>query len=378
MKKILLGTSALLGAGLVASPALAADGIKLSVGGFFNTSYVMNFDDNEPGELGYGRSMDAVTSNAEIHFKGETTLDNGVTVGARVELEGEQANDQIDEAYVYFSGGFGEVRIGSDDDIIGQFCLTAPGATANFNAFSPDSAGDNAFSNVACDGLGGDSQKLIYFSPVFGGFQFGLSYTPSAGVESHPSGAIGYGQPSRAYNSGQHLVSAGVNYNYEGEGWGLSAAGAASFEGKVSKANNPGGGAAHRDRAEHYQVGAAVNFSGFEVGGAFQYMSDSDYYGMGTAGDQDDAWTAGGGVAYNVDAFTVGLQYSHTEIEVRTAAGNKGEVKHDRVVLTGDYAMGPGVNLDAQLGYSWLGGAVPAPNDDYDAFEIGIGTSFKF
>ncbi|MBA4100348.1 MAG: porin, partial [Rhodospirillum sp.] len=50
MKKVLLGTTALLGAGLVASPAFAADGIKLGVGGFFKTAYMMNFDDDDEGE----------------------------------------------------------------------------------------------------------------------------------------------------------------------------------------------------------------------------------------------------------------------------------------------------------------------------------------
>jgi len=39
MKKILLATTSLLGAGLVASPAFAADGIKLSVGGIFKEAY---------------------------------------------------------------------------------------------------------------------------------------------------------------------------------------------------------------------------------------------------------------------------------------------------------------------------------------------------
>ena len=39
MKTALLGTTALLGGGLVAGPALAADGIKLAVGGFFREAY---------------------------------------------------------------------------------------------------------------------------------------------------------------------------------------------------------------------------------------------------------------------------------------------------------------------------------------------------
>ena len=138
MKKVLLGTTALLGAGLVASPAFAADGIKLGVGGFFKTAYMVNFDDDGEGERGNERNTDGVFSDAEIHFTGETTLDNGLTVGARVELEGEDnsgdGNDQIDEAWIYFAGGFGELRMGSDDDALANACIVPPGGTGNFSA----------------------------------------------------------------------------------------------------------------------------------------------------------------------------------------------------------------------------------------------------
>jgi len=52
VRKFLLGTASVLGAGLVASPAIAADGIKLSVGGFFREAYLVVFDDDDEGELG--------------------------------------------------------------------------------------------------------------------------------------------------------------------------------------------------------------------------------------------------------------------------------------------------------------------------------------
>src|SRR6185295_11886080 len=118
MKKVLLGTTALLGAGLVASPAFAADGIKLGVGGFFKSAYMMVFDDDSEGEIGNERNTDGFFQDAEVHFTGSTVLDNGLEVGARIELEGENAGDQIDEAWIFFSGGFGEVRIGSDDEAL--------------------------------------------------------------------------------------------------------------------------------------------------------------------------------------------------------------------------------------------------------------------
>src|SRR5262245_47039925 len=172
VKKTLLAGSALIGAGLATSPAFAADGIKLGIGGYFKEAYMVTFDDDSEGELGNEHNTDGFFNDAEVYFQGSTTLDNGLEVGARIELEGENDNDQIDEAWVYFSGGFGEVRLGSDDDALAGACLLPPGGTGNFSAFSPNQwgantigiIGDNAValsSNTACTGVddSSDAQK---------------------------------------------------------------------------------------------------------------------------------------------------------------------------------------------------------------------------
>ena len=50
MKHILLGTSALVAAGLLAAPANAAEKIKLGLGGFYAASMgAILDDDNDPG-----------------------------------------------------------------------------------------------------------------------------------------------------------------------------------------------------------------------------------------------------------------------------------------------------------------------------------------
>src|SRR4029453_19686734 len=89
VKKVLMASSALLGFGVIASPAIAADGIKLGIGGFFKTAYMVNFDDDSEGDLGNERNTDGVFSDAEVHFTGSTVLDTGLEVGGGVELEGE-------------------------------------------------------------------------------------------------------------------------------------------------------------------------------------------------------------------------------------------------------------------------------------------------
>jgi hypothetical protein len=71
-------------------------------------------------------------------------LDNGLTVGARVELEGQTSSDQIDAVYAYFSGGFGEIRFGDTGEAMAQLCYVAPTASGIFGADSPNFNFSNA------------------------------------------------------------------------------------------------------------------------------------------------------------------------------------------------------------------------------------------
>jgi outer membrane protein OmpU len=379
MKKVLLGTTALLGAGLVASPAFAADGIKLGVGGFFKEAYMVNFDDDSEGEAGNERNTDGFFNDAEIHFTGSTVLDNGLEVGARVELEGEDDSDQIDEAWVWFSGGFGEVRIGSDDEALANACIVPPGGTGNFSAFSPNQWGANTVtSNTVCTGVDdrGDAQKLIYITPSFAGFQLTLSYTPNGGDERHIDGVGPHiGMPVNDDGESRHNVSAYGTYSFEGDGWGLTAGAGASFEGHVEQAPGP-----DRQEQDFYQAGLNLTFGNFAVGGVFEYFHDILDQGDTSA----DEWVAGGGISYTMDAWTVGLQYSHLDFD-NDGSSDVTDLQQDRAVVTGNYALGPGINLDAEVAYTWVdtdpeGGVNADGNeiDDYQALEIGLGTNITF
>jgi len=383
MKKVLLGTSALLGAGLVASPAFAADGIKLSVGGFFKTAYMVNFDDDSEGEAGNERNTDGFFSDSEIYFRGSTVLDNGLEVGARVELEGETDSDQIDEAWIFFSGGFGEIHIGSEDEALANNCIVPPGGTGNFSAYSPNQWGANSLtSNTVCTGVDdrGDAQKILYVTPSFAGFQVALSYTPNGGDERHTDGVGPHlGMPGNSDDESRHNVSIYATYSYEGDGWGLTWGGGASFEGHVEQVE----AGADREEQDFYQTGLNLSFGNFAVGGVFEYFNDAaSFNGDAGANAQDgDFWVAGAGISYSFDPFTVGLQYSHREDDIEVDNSDDSDYQQDRIVLTGNYAMGPGIAIDGELGYTWQDVSGPAfdeGDDNYDSFEIGIGTNFTF
>src|SRR5215470_16141981 len=152
MKKALLGTTALIAGGLAVGDAYAADGVKLSIGGrYMGAAGVLFGEDSDvPGFEDATRNY-VFKQDVEVYFLGETVLDNGLTVGARVELEGQtQSGDQIDAVYAYFSGGFGELRFGDTGEAMTQLCYLVPSASAIFGADSPNFN----FSNAGVGGAG--------------------------------------------------------------------------------------------------------------------------------------------------------------------------------------------------------------------------------
>jgi outer membrane protein OmpU len=407
MKRALLGTTALIGAGLgAAAPAAAEAPIQLSVGGFFRTAYMVVLDDDNslPNEVaqepGDDKAEDGVFSDAEIHFVGRTVLDNGLEVGARVELEGEDNSvgdgDQIDEAWIWFAGRFGEVRIGSEDEALANSCILPPGGTTNFSAFSPNQWGGNSLSsapfgnisNSACTGVDdkGDAQKIVYFSPLFHGFQLSASYTPNPDAETHGDGVGPHlGMPAKTFGTANpdadSDASVYLTYSYQGRNWGLTWGGGGSWEMGTDSTT-----AIDFKDQDFYQTGLNIDIGRFSIGGVFEYYNDLSSFEsipFDTA-TRLDAWVAGGGVAYNYRAWTFGAQYSYREDTFRVLS-NFGDAKleqvQQRAVATVNYALGPGINLDGEVGYTWRDRdpeSLAETDDDYDGLEFGIGSALSF
>jgi hypothetical protein len=154
MRVSLLGSTALASFALIAADAAAADGVKLEIGGRYKgaAGVVPSEDFSASAGVDDDDARNYVfKQDVEVYFQGETVLDNGLTVGARVELEGQTSDDQIDAVYAYFSGGFGEVRFGDTDEAYAQLCYLVPSASELFGADSPDFN----FSNAGIAGYAG-------------------------------------------------------------------------------------------------------------------------------------------------------------------------------------------------------------------------------
>src|SRR5215472_16609040 len=170
MKKVLYGTTALVAAGLVAGEASAASGLKLGITGFYRNSIGGTFGNSPtsqhfgtgpvatPGGAGittsglgnFDRQNVSMRQEIRVNFTGQTTLDNGNTVGVLVGLNGESvaksgSSTQVNRAYADFSGKFGLVRVGEANSALVPDCVGDPGnVTSNFGVNSPN----ESFSDV--------------------------------------------------------------------------------------------------------------------------------------------------------------------------------------------------------------------------------------
>ncbi len=202
MKKLLLSGTALAAATmLVAGGAVAADKKMMKPSMTVNGSAdaviggILN-EEQKVGGTDVAKDTSALDSrmDAEIHFNGRATLDSGLKIHMRVELEGQDAThpgnaggpDMVDEYFVSVSGSFGQIILGGTGGAPVKMLTGLTGSwatgvgeslTYNSNSWVPSAAGNfHTINNARFQDH--DADKATYISPKFGGFQVGVSYSP--------------------------------------------------------------------------------------------------------------------------------------------------------------------------------------------------------
>ncbi len=366
MKKVLLGTTAIGAAALVAGPAAAQDGkISLGVGGYYENFMTAVFQDNDVPGQEYNEFN--VRQEGEIHFTGETTLDNGLTVGFQAQLEAVTQGDQMDETYLYFEGSWGRLQMGSENSAPYLMQYTAPAAGLGLNSANIvpinnfSSASTATFLNAVSD-----ANKITYFTPRFAGFQLGASYTPN--VDS-----LGGNQQSSGLNldeqDGDYNNFFGIGANFVESFGGVDVAVSAGFEYGSNEEDNAGG--PDYDDFYGYSGGLNVGFSGFTVGGSVQHNN-------GGLDDDADTLVWDAGVTYGQGPWEVGFTYLSGETETfnGVTGASTGDDKIDRFEVGGNYRLSPGVKVVGALQYSEI--EDDSANRDEDAWGVILGTRLDF
>jgi outer membrane protein OmpU len=366
MRRRLLQTTALcaLATAELVSPAARAQTkvqpIEVSIGGFHG-QFVSYVDQDDAGDRTNGRSgkftpVD-VTSDSEIHFNGRTTLDNGLTLGFRLELEGNTAADQIDESYMFVEGAFGRAELGSLNNVHYRMRFVAPEAFSRgfvtndgnlvtvFANTTGSPSSDSTINDTAARFRDNDSEKINYYTPRFEGLQVGVSYVPNSSQDNQnpESASASY---SRGYAVAANFVRTFGAFDVAAYG------GYFRWQGPQLSATT------HAPDPDIYTLGGQIGYGGFRFGGSYGRShggrtgavgtNAASVAGTGAFNMEGRAWDLGG--IYTFGPAAVSLTYFNgTNDDSPVAGPSAGEDKLTGLALEGKYTLGPGVSIEGAL-----------------------------
>jgi predicted porin len=396
MRKVLLSSAAICGLALAASPAMAEEGgVKLDLGGYF-MGYG-SFLDQDTGSTYTGteeeRDLDLLRQT-EIHFTGETTLDNGLTVGAHFEMEADgnysEAATDMEESYMYLSGGWGRLNLGEEDGTAFLLQVSAPSGDSVYDgirqlfspmdytlAFAsgaalwvPSTAEGRIFNDFDYDqDIDVRSTKITYLTPVMNGFQGGLTYIPDSEAGTRTGNALD--DETDDYGEGYEIAA-----RYEGQmnelGFILGAGySRLNLEDDDVAANREIFGTnVENDDRDAWNVGVDMDYGPFGLG--VTYMEDNLGYDDEV---EEDVWVVG--LDYTTGPFKLGASWLNQDNE---AGPSNGEIETDRYTGGVVYTYGPGMTFRGNISYIEHDMPTSAPNsgDDVEATSIMLGTMVKF
>ena len=359
MKKLLLGTTALVAAGAFAVAAQAdemmAEPVSVGISGYtvgivgVNSTDTTTSDDDLPTDMPnhihdtvetvHPTRGEEVFHVYEFAISGSTTLDNGITVAVHSQLG--SSGDPFDEQHITMSGSFGSLRIGRTESAAFNATVGAPGGGVgfvgvNYPWYSPAASPVNTYSGLGAE----DAQKVVYTSPNFNGLTIGMSYAPEASDAGAGAG--------RTTDDAGHLsehTAIGVSYSTGFMDGGSLTIGM-GYEIAASEDDDPD--------MEAMKIGASVSVDQISFGGGM-YESTPDGGNSSMQYDVGASWAQG--------ATTIGLQYAASDPDNGDGTG--------MAALHLTYALGPGVEVGGQIATGSEDG-----KDDVTQFLLGTAVFF--
>jgi predicted porin len=391
MRKILLGTTAVVGAALLStgafaqgapapSPSLAgAGGLTVRLGGYFEFSGAMIQDNNDYASTRNTRgSISTARARSRYDFRNDLELHvfidgraaNGMTYGAVFEFQMDNAvtgaadgsTVSMDEAYGFIAfPNLGRIYFGAEDSAASLLQVRHPAA----GVLTADGVWDEFIvqqglygsSPYLTSGIndGNDATKIGYLSPQFFGFDFGISYAPNS-FEGERTEVPGGGNSQRDRTGLENELSVGLRYRGTFGPVGVQA-GFGAMRADAARQNANGTPIANRQQTvTAYTVGARVDAYGFAFGGEYTWGQYNGPSVGRTALNRglDDSWHYVLGATYTLGPVVFGALFGQAQQDNGTNAGGVPlpDRKHTIWGLGVVYTMAPGLQLFA--GYNHI------------------------
>jgi len=308
MRKYLLSTSALAGAALLSSAAMAAD---IAISGYSEFGY--NQNDHSVAALdGNNMSLDQ-----EVHISFTNKTDSGLTITAMNEFSTESSTN--DDVFMTISGGFGSLKMGDSDSVASGYDFSALDLIQEESAGTLGTTATTALATISTDSsIGGDNTRNVSYSiPPVGGLTAGIS--------------IG---TNETLVGSDDFTAFGVAYNLEANGANVT----------VGYASSTAEGATDTDRTS---IGIKIAYGDFviEGGNGSNEAADEDISSqtVGLTYKVSDALSVGFATATAEDDLDAGEEYdaNHYEAVYTVASGLTA------VVTVSDFDYKMGTNADA-------------------------------
>jgi outer membrane protein OmpU len=369
---------------IAAAPAMAQGGPTLKLGGFYDQKMSIQSQDSAAAV----QSDVDVRNDVEIYFLGAATLDNGIKIGTKVELEGgtndeSQANgggntvngggtafDQIDEAFMTISGSFGSVKVGMSD-------TAAKSMTTGLQAMWASNVGENATFNFGklfvtpgtVSGVGvanqmdfnNDGEQISYTTPSFGGLQVSVGYAQNT-FETFD------GLTTAAMGLDGDIFDIGVRYTGKFDDMSFK------IGGGYARANDQTVGA---ENDEMWMAGGSVRVGAFQVAASYSKLLETKIAGATDVTGRDN-------IELGLRAFMGPTQYSiaYTHSEASSTVSTVDGDNLSLVVLAMRRSLGKGVDWHNTLYYANIedGDSAPAAGawTKNDGFAFTTGIALKF
>lgn len=312
----------------------AADPIQLKVGGFMEQWVGFAANDGDENRRDFDQQSDS-----EVYFRGSTKLDNGVTIAVRMDFEADRGNSGLDDSFVSISSDtLGRIELGSTWHADAKLSHGAPDVGISYYGTGGDV--DNwvvrPSSNSGTDTVRGvnDSNKIGYYSPTFGDFSFGASYSPDETTDGGNAMAVRGGDEQNAYS---------LAVAYEGTVGDLKlGADAFYYNGAGRTLARPLTGIGG---------GLSVGLGAFTLGGMYTRVIDSSQWDSLFSIDSKSFSV---GASYETGPYAFSAGWAHTKAEGLYAVNE--DDKSDTFIVSSSYQLGAGVKI--------LGSAFYANYDD--------------
>lgn len=259
--------------GAITLAATGAANAQLQIYGLLDASYGKSLIADLLGEKadfhsGGDNGNSEGNSTSRFGLKGSTDVGSGIKANFKLESNGITSDGQVNDdffgrqAWLGFSGAFGEVRLGRQDSVSFQTMIDF-----DFNGAS-NGVSAGAYSGVGAWFPGRQSRSLQYMTPNFGGLTAQVGFVPKgngpAGTKNVFSAGVKYaaGPFAVAGSLQTKETSADQNFFSVAGSWDLAVV-------KVMASYADGGKISEGGSGDGIVLGVNVPVAGFNIGGHY-------------------------------------------------------------------------------------------------------------